>query len=437
MKKSILFFIAALAVFSFSANAQLFNTVLFSVPSCTTNYSTTIVRVAQSNTEVVSYHSHGQYGEFFLANNNSVLYNFQLPQDMYIKDFQILDNNVFFCGSYLGRGIVGVYRMSLFYGTTISLHYIYTSDISYLKKMCVYYDQQGTNIHVEVIGDKVDSNNDISNCLTDILYDGSLLHYVSSYVLGGPYYPTDEDGIFQDITVTEDYLVVSGREKTGNKLRISRFNKHSVSSGGRFFYYDETPYPETNSTVAIESLDGNNIITAALYINPNSAVFGTRLRTIDVSTMININTQIIPTVDKPVPEEMVFSLYDGTLLLLQKTEYPSNTTPQSVVYELDPYSNNYSANVNYNLNGYYTSMDCFSSQVFILTGLGANMHHCFLLKNRSYTTIGCINKGDIFVSKGQDLAVQEQPRSQYPISFTPTFYQTPVHTVNIKKDCEK
>ena len=180
MKSRIIFFIAVLAVFSSSANAQYFNTVQINIPTCTTNYAKSIVRVAPSNTEVVSCHSHGSYDEFFLIDNNSVSRRFKVPDDIHVRDFQIVDNNVFFCGQKQDEAIVGHFDIQIFYLPNLYQFKYYTTTNgtsiveNYFKKMVAYQNQDDSFIRLEVIGDEVvDPDNPINvyNIFCEYIYD--------------------------------------------------------------------------------------------------------------------------------------------------------------------------------------------------------------------------------------------------------------------------
>lgn len=311
MKKSVLFFIAALAVFSFSSNAQTFNTV--------TSYYKKMVSYPKPNSDIIFIETLGDY-RFFDDSNNIYKYNF-------LSDFSFNTEN-----------------------EMITLNNAFKS------------------------------------------------HY--------PYIPYYQDGLFQNITVTDKYLIVSGWEyidfddtTVANRLCISIFNKYSVSYMPKLFFFDESVDSGTSSEVYVEHLLGDDIITASLHIDANTGRFGTRLRTIDATNMINTYTQYIPTLDKPVPDDMLFWAEDTSLLLLQKTDYPVLNNNQSVVYYIDPYNNNYLANVLYNLRGYYYSLDRFFYPTFIAAGLSFDMTHKFLMRYKPSNTQNCIKTASIQIQR--------------------------------------
>ena len=404
MKSRIIFFIAALAVFSSSANAQTFNTLQFIIPTCTTNYAKSIVRVAPSNTEVVSCHSHGTYDDFILIDNNSVTRRFKVPDDIHVRDFQIVDNNVFFCGQKQDEAIVGHFDIQIFYLPNLyQFKYyttIYSGDIvkNYFKKMVAYHNQDNTKIQIEVIGDKEHtqyvSNN---NIIGEYIYDPATDQIISSYYIASTifYLIYHQDGIFQDIAVTEDYLVVSGWDYSDQKLLITRFPKYSVLSGGTTYEFDESADPYTSSRIYLEALSSNDIATAATYINTNTLQVGTRLRTFDVSTMSNTVSQLLPMLDKTEPDDMLFMEEDQSLLLLQQSFYPTINDFQYVIYYLDPYNNSYTTDAYYNFNSSYYSLDRFNDPIYIAAGLTPNYNHGYLMRFKPSPHVSCIKFGNV------------------------------------------
>ena len=401
MKSRIIFFIAALAVFSSPANAQLFNTVQFYIQSYT-NYAASIVRVAPSSTEVVSYHSHGNYNEFYLIDDvsNTTVQRFTLPDEIFVRDFQIVDDMVFFCGAKSNCAVVGHFPISIFHQPLSGQFKYYTldnCDVDYFKKMVAYYNQNNTKIQLEVIGDFVNSL-DIYNSISEFIYDPFNDNIVNSNIsyYFGTYSNYHQDGIFQDIAVTEDYLVVSGW-KYPNQLFISRFPKYSALSGGTTYNFDESSEPYTSSRISMESLSRNDIATAATYINYNDLSVGIRLRTINVATMSNTVTQLVPLLDKSEPDDLLFIQKDKSLLLLQKSFFPTLSDFQSVIYYLDPYNNSYFTDVYYDFNSSYYSLDRFDDPIYIAAGLTLNFEHGYLMRYKPSNDVSCINKGDVSI----------------------------------------
>lgn len=404
MKSRIIFFIAVLAVFSSSANAQYFNTVQINIPTCTTNYAKSIVRVAPSNTEVISCHSHGTFDEFILIDNNSVTRRFKVPDDIHVRDFQIVDNNVFFCGQKQDEAIVGHFDIQIFYLPNLyQFKYyttIYSGDIvkNYFKKMVAYHNQDNTKIQIEVIGDKEHtqyvSNN---NIIGEYIYDPATDQIINSYYIASTifYLIYHQDGIFQDIAVTEDYLVISGWDYSNQHLLITRFPKYSVLSGGTTYEFDESADPYTSSRIYLEALSSNDIATAATYINTNTLQVGTRLRTFDLSTMSNSVSQLLPMLDKTEPDDMLFMEEDQSLLLLQQSFYPTINDFQYVIYYLDPFNNSYTTDAYYNFNSSYYSLDRFIDPIYIAAGLTPNYNHGYLMRFKPATHVSCIKFGDV------------------------------------------
>lgn len=416
MKLRFLLFVATLVGIFSSANAQTFNTVTFCDTTCFTNYSSTIVRVSSLKNTVVSYHHHGVKNEFILTDNNSVFHKLILPDGMYVRDFQIVDDWILFCGGIhlnnTDSAYVGFFKTSAFYLQPPTIDYYSTDEVSYFKKMVAYPKPYSDIILIETLGDYSFSNNsnDILkyNLLSDFSFNTNNETITLNYVFKShfPYIPYYQDGLFQNITVTDKYLIVSGWEyidftdsSVVNRLCISKFNKYSVSYMPKLYYFDESVDSGTSSEIFVEHLLDDDIITSALHIDVNTGKFGIRMRTIDATTMTNTNTQYVPTLDKPVPDDMLFMAEDTSLLLLQNTDYPVLNNNKSVIYYIDPYRGNYSADLLFDLRGSYYSLDRFSPPTFIAAGLSFDMTHKFLMRYKPSNTQNCIKTASIQIQR--------------------------------------
>ena len=427
MKSRIIFFIAALAVFSSPANAQLFNTVRFYNPSCTTINSASIVRVAPSNIEVVAYHSHGDVNEFYLIDdiNNNIVSRFKIPDRIHVFDFQIVDDMVFFCGRTMSFAVVGHFPIQIFHNPALQFKYYTSNDLTYFKKMVAYPDPEPSFIQLEVIGDDSISPNTKNNVFSEFIYDPATDNIISSNYYSSGNVPLQQsfenyyqDGIFQDITVTKDYLVLSGWDYSYNNIYITRFPKYAVLTGS-VFKFDESGDPYTSSRIYMESLLNNDIVTAATYIDPNNLPVGIRLRTIDVSLMTNTITQFVPLLEKTEPEDMLFMKEDQSLLLLQKSFYPTISDYQSVIYYLDPYNNSYVTDVLYNFDCSYYSLDRFTEPIYIAAGLTNDYYHGYLMRYKPTYDMSCIDMGDIRID----------PKNNSASSFFNPIYLNPLYII--------
>ena len=292
--------------------------------------------------------------------------------------------------------------------------------------MVAYYNQDYSKIQIEVIGDEENTQYvSINNIICDYLYDPLTDQIISSNYNNSnnnnnSYLIYHQDGIYQDIAVTEDYLVVSGWDYNFKHLLITRFPKYSVSSGGTTYKFDESADPYTSSRIYLEALSGNDIATAATYINTNTLQVGTRLRTFDLSTMTNTVSQLLPMLDKTEPDDMLFMEEDQSLLLLQQSFYPTINDFKYVIYYLDPYNNSYTTDAYYDFNSSYYSLDRFNDPIYIAAGLTPNYYHGYLMRFKPATYVSCIKFGDVRINPLDRISyINITPFSLFQSSITP------------------
>lgn len=188
--------------------------------------------------------------------------------------------------------------------------------------------------------------------------------------------------------VTDDYVVVSALNTTTNDIYLVRIDKTNIYSGNVLLFNE----PMFNRGIGVERLDKNIVAVYDVVFNPSTLIFYDRIYTIDMYTRTLLNAQEIPMPEKSYPDDMVYLEGPKTLLMLQRTNVYGND--HSYVYYLDPYNNNYMADIEYIADKYCYNLDRdtyksyitvtkspVNRQMFYIRDILAPQSHCLLYSN--------------------------------------------------------
>lgn len=377
-------FLAASLLLAISAMAQIqpypYNSAILSRGFLNTEIQT-IVR-HWDDTYVISYHA-GSGGGYFSCSDFSGFWDIfspscvnaqaqlsdPLPVEYEVKDMRIFNDNVFFCGlkhDFVGDiGFVGWFDLNLFMTGNFTPHIQEINNVTLLRKMTVY--KNNGPITVVAIGDIISPNSsvnaiveisDINNnmiCsitsvysnpfeeLNDILYLGNKLVFVGTTTVG-------YNNFFYTRIVDDTYLA-------SNSTNINNY-----------YYFFGTN--EVNGYTASTSLIDDNFAISYVHCLPDQS-FVTRIRVIDInsSNPTNVISQEFPKANKEDPLEMVYSIPNETLALLQPIDYffyPAYYINPQFIFLKPLYTSPYTTYISYfQSSHYYTSLDTYGSPAIV------------------------------------------------------------------------
>ena len=411
MKKIIIFLFALLSlnrVINAQVNSQNPDMIIDYTPNYSMTYNKPIVR-GSLPTEIVSYHEYDHRGVFsLLISGNINVINIELEHLTFVRDFEVLDNVVYFCGerrisSSDVRAIFGQFSL-----TTLRNHISPTIHIfelnyknksnAYLKKMEVYTDPNTGRDILMAVGHSF--NKDVNG----YHYDEKDFLAISHNGFAFFRYCEFNEEIYHDVIETENYIVLSGElANQGQSLAFRRikkanYNLQYIDS----IYTINLPHLEPLTYLLGEGLNGTDTFITSTYAEINNT-FGTILRTYDASTMDEIQDQFIPSSsdEKTEPYELKYMNKDTTLLLQYST-----SSPETKIYYIDPIptpinNNFYVVNYEYYPNRDFYSLDKYSQNNYIAIGISAR-NISYAVRYISSNSVSCaiIGREDaIFNSK--------------------------------------
>lgn len=193
------------------------------------------------------------------------------------------------------------------------------------------------------------------------------------------------DYAFQDVAITNDYIVFSGVKD----VLSNEFNIYMVDKSNLFTYvfgiFTE-PSGQLSDLYEIETLNGNDVALATLNIY-SDGTFYTRVHTFDVASQQIIHSQDIPLVGKAWIDDLQFLNSSTTLLVLLRDEFPNQGVACSSVRYVDPYPlANYTVNFHYDPKALYASLDHFpNTSYYIASGEMNTLNHTFMIQDRLST----------------------------------------------------
>ena len=393
--------LCSLLSFSLTASAQV-STKVVSVPSCQGDTNYTIGRVSTDGDHIISFHHNGNKNEFHWSDvTNMITRKFEIP--MLINDFEVYNGFVFFCGSYLGKGVVGYFSEDAFINgfnqnPLPSLPYIFYPDhnfsyftIAHVENMTrleVYLQPEEKMITIAAVGEMfnylTDPRTNIFVIKLGQIYSNTAYfeYYPLLFYVGSPY------RLIEDVAITDNYIVTSGVYKYGTQdyILMTRIDKNNTSTIN-YSWHDESAGDMNSHYYSIETTKGDEVVISSLLDNPTVQSFVIPLHVFDASILNFINSQIVPIYQKTeFNNDMQFFWEDNSLLLLQRNYYPSTSSFQNpVIYDLLPYNTTpYTTNTIYDDNGNnYNSLDRFLNYRFLASGESNTLEHLFMLRDKN------------------------------------------------------
>lgn len=141
---------------------------------------------------------------------------------MFVKDFEVINDTVYFCGTENGVGIIGYFAIATLTSSNPEYYLFYRSDISIFKKLDVFYTSDV--LHVVMLAE--------DNTKNQYIFDVKRLSS-SNWVFTCTSEPWDYC-IYEDIVATHDYVMVSRVNQKVKQNHLLRFKKPLLASGTIF-----------------------------------------------------------------------------------------------------------------------------------------------------------------------------------------------------------
>lgn len=368
-----------------------YNTEHYQSQFCYGHYESTLGRVTDMNDYIISYHF-DVFGEFHrtdVSSGQSIKFN--IPEEVRVYDLEIFEDEVYFCGQYNNSGVVGHFPLEAFdygfyeegsappsgtspYPTTIAFWYATVPEVVELTKIDVYRFLPDSEVSVAAVGTAVDN-----------ISTGVYLFSMGISTISYCYFGTNSSyyGIFQDVAVTDNYIVTSGvyNFSSPNDIVITVIDKSNLATLNAFFY-QETAGDMNSYYYSIVNLQNDEVALSSLCLSKPSYV--NALHVFDVPSHTFTHSQVVPVIEKhPYRNEMLYFAEDSTLMLAQINEYPTSGIYSSVIYEKNPYYTvPYVSNTIYNNDSTLHSLARFPDSRFLASGEFPSGEHSYFIRDK-------------------------------------------------------
>ena len=399
-----------------------YSTERFNTVNCKGIWDRAIGRAADGVSRIVSYHEIAG-GEFHLTDiSDSTTFHFDVPVGMYVNDLEVYNDTVFFCGRYYGRAVVGHFPLEAFaygfypigtvlpyvappYPVSISFDYYLFPEEKNMTHLEVYTSPVDGKTTVAAVGETWSSLSDVYTSLYIISLGGSTISYKE---FGTNTIPC---GVFQDVAVTDNYIVTTGvyPYSSSDCITMTFVDKSNTGTLHPYFY-DEPAGVWPVPILSIEHLQEDEVAISSLVCNGSSSPYDISLHVYDVSTLTFTHSQTVPVLEKDAPgNKMLYFQEDSTLLLLHTNLYPDIDNGSSAIYTLLPYAtSNYLTNTIYNSDSSFNSLDRFQDFRFIATGQLSDLQHSFFIHDKQASF-----QSSCFISDPQYVSIIKQPTELY------------------------
>ena len=351
-----------------------------------------------------------QRGGFVYNYNAYSCYSFDLPDNIYVMDAKQVGNsdNVAFCGyiieiislpggavSSTKKGVIGWFNLSV---NSVYMHYCIIPEIFRFEKIESFFNYVNNDKPTILAIGQLYSN-----------FHRDIIFYMEDFLFTGPlqykYYEIPNDEYLTDIVRSEKYISIVGSEWTNNGVCVRKEKLTNLSNPTLLYERNTFAYTEDASINSIHATYAGNrtfpkkdtIAISTTWIN-NSGDYFTRFRFIDVDQMVMTAAQEYSLEGKNDVSELTY-VSDDRLLCPLMMYHPISYDPYSTVVFIDPSQNSmYSANLIYDMEHYYTNIDCIDYQHsncnHILLG---GLNTWFLKKASNPTSYNCNEKDSIDV----------------------------------------
>ncbi len=359
----------------------------------TGNIYTQQIEVLKTDKTIILSQSFDQsHFDFYLVDENSNIVNqVSIPGQYIVKEFEILDNVIYFCGSIIAGGlsdgfIAKAKVQDLFTNAYFNWDIIQTTSI--INKIEVYRD----NIKQElshIVGIGLDKIGQYIFVHCNELNNWNYTLYKSTYITE----------YFDDILLKEDYsfppsifqnIFIVGRYNNGQRIVVRKFDMYNISNSENYWYDINTNFQKTASyplvadsliykwiAVAgivqdINGFEETNIYQIDIFGQPNAPAFA----------MYQIQSYGNYNIGQAKIRDLMFDgtdIYNYNLLVLEDAVPSSQSNLLNSIYLLNMFPNisvPYQADVLYSeiggINYPFNCLSSFSYYNFIATSIYPN-----------------------------------------------------------------
>ena len=350
-----------------------------------------VIRSVAGGTMAVASMNHAGHASVYLIDptNTMIIYHADLEDNLFIYDMRVVNSTVYFCGSYKGEGCIGFFDYhDLLAAAPLNIQLktinflIHCS--STLYRMAAYAD--GTGEKVVAVGECRYDHNDSDGsaefpdcwstvdtnylCMRRVVVEADFPAFTMNRLSSEVVAPYD---YMQEVIETDNHVAIIGFYGASGGISIHRCNKSNVllTYNNNWYYYPVTTNECASKikgcrmgkdTIAIVSM-------APEIIYDGSPIFGSVVRMFDLSTMANINAQLVITEHKDEPMDILYVPGQDSLILLHDIYFPSHGSAFNCFISLDPNSpGGYPASCWYNAALNYNSLDIATPNQYIASG---------------------------------------------------------------------
>lgn len=403
MKKKIIVFVSVLML-PFTLGAQTYNSALLKNASISQYKHQLLVRNWDSRHVVSAYtdgtcirfacsdHS-GFFGPYSAGGfSSNAYYSDTLPRNYSVADMKVLDNVLYFCGTYhdtvYACGYIGYFDLnSLNTGVPFVFEIRHIDSVTLLNKLVPFYESG--NKKVMAIGRNFNGSWD------EVIVE---VNDITSATTCNYFHNTNIPELFYDIVYTGNEVVFVGKITIYDFLNIrimDDLSSFSSSVGYSNPYYFNTGTFECNGGVIATHITGSTFATAYVHIDGS---YYTKVLTLDISsgTPVVLHAQQYKLENKPDPIEMTFLPMKKMLAILQPlfTLYSTNYDPRLIFidpYMTSDYTTDYTAFIS---TQPFQSIDCYRDDNIVTVG-----KETYLQKYPVASSTGCPYVYDHHVEK--------------------------------------
>lgn len=314
------------------------------------------------------YHGSGS-GIIALAGHNpTTVDKIPLAPGMAVEDMRVLNNDLYFCGSYQQSAFIGRIDLhSLWAGNpTQGIFYtVFSDDVYSLRRMVVFND--GNSIHVIALGSSSPSPAIADHLILECTYQNNLIGNAEIIFPGRFNYRE----IVDEVILTDNHVAFVGHLIDSNGVVIHPCPRSSsvLASFGQCSYYS---YPDavTISPFIGTCLSADSIAVASCVGILSNSATEIRLHSFDLTSMAMLSHQSVAIgEEKLIPQELIYFPEQESLILLTPYPFAGSTNMFSTFFYLHPFaSSSYNVPGMYNPRIKYQSIDKVFSNFFFAAG---------------------------------------------------------------------
>lgn len=393
MKKKIIVFVSVLML-PFTLGAQTYNSALLKNASISPYIHQLLVRNWDSG-HVVSAYTDGTCTRFACSDHSgffgpysaggfssNAYYSDTLPRNYSVADMKVLDDVLYFCGTYhdsvYACGYIGYFDLnSLNTGVPFVFEIRHIDNVTLLNKLVPFYESG--NKKVMAIG------RSFNGSWADVIVE---VNDITSATTCNFFHNTTIPELFYDIVYTGKEVVFVGKITIYDFLNIrimDDLSSFSSSVGRSNPYYFNTGTFECNGGVIATHITGSTFATAYVHVDVS---YYTKVLTLDISsgTPVVLHAQQYKLENKPDPIEMTFLPMKKMLAILQPlfTLYSTNYDPRLIFidpYMTTAYTTDYTAFIS---TQPFQSIDCYRDDNIVTVG-----KETYLQKYPVVSSTGC------------------------------------------------